>query len=147
MSIPVDLALGLGYIIDKDKAQRRVGNWYGAREMKVKKADIALLLKATFPEYTGRKFYVQPQSSVRLDGLNWDGGSRSAYRAVTLDGKAIGNGAAFNAVAPWDNTAEGNSLDIPCGAVVARASVYCGIETGITFYINPADMPKLIGAQ
>jgi hypothetical protein len=45
---------------------------------------------------------------------------------------------------PADNKAEGTILPIPQGAVIAKEAIYCGIECGITFYINPADMPKLL---
>lgn len=112
--------------------------------MHVKKADIAPLLAATFPQYKGRKFFVQAADAVRLDNLNWDGGSRNAYRAVTISGQRIGNGQAFNAAAPWENNAEGQIVPIPAGAVIAREGIYCGRECGITFYINPADMPRLL---
>jgi hypothetical protein len=112
--------------------------------MKVKKADIAPLLAATYPAYKGRKFFVHASETVRLDNLNWDGGSRAQYKAVTLDGRAVGNGAALNMPHPADNKAEGTILPIPQGAVIAKESIYCGIECGITFYINPADMPRLL---
>ncbi len=114
--------------------------------IKVKKAEIAALLKGSFPEYKGRKFYIVAAENIRLDNLNWDGGSRQSYRAVTLEGKAIGNGAAFNMPHPSDNKAEGSTVSIPPGAVVAKEAIYCGRECGITFYIHPADMPRLIPA-
>ena len=111
--------------------------------MKVSKKDIAPLLAASFPQYSGRRFFVEAAERVTLYDLNWCEGSRNAYRALTIEGKAIGNGQAFNAAAPWNNHAEGKTLDIPQGAIVACQSNR-GQHESITFYINPADMPKLI---
>ena len=112
--------------------------------MQVKKADIAPLLAATFPNYTGRKFTVKAAASVTLYDLNWSGGTRNQYHAATTAGKPIGNGQAFNAAAPWKNNAEGETITIPPGAIVAEHSIFCGKDCGITFYINPADMPRLL---
>lgn len=114
--------------------------------MKVRKSEIVALLKATFPEYSGRRFFVQPAERITLHDLNWCEGTRNSYRAVTLDGKPIGNGAKFNGPAPWNNTAEGAEVSIPNGVAVACHSFH-GMHESVTFYLHPQDMPKLVGME
>ncbi len=113
--------------------------------MKARKQDIAPLLAATFPDYRGRRFFVEAASSITLYDLNWCEGVRNAYRAVTLDGVGLGADklANMNATAPWKNYAEGSVCSVPVGLVVACHS-YRGMHESVTFYINPADMPKVI---
>lgn len=111
----------------------------------VRKAEVAPLVAATFPDYKGRKFRVQIAETVRLDDLNWSGGSRSQYRATTLTGEPIGTADRFNAMAPWDcNQIEGVTLPITPGACVVRHSIFCGQDTGLTITIHPTDAPRLL---
>jgi hypothetical protein len=112
--------------------------------MKVSKKQIAPLLAATFPEYNGRKFFVQAAERVTLWDLNWCEGSRTQYRTATTTGATINNKDTFNHVAPWANMAEGKEIPVPPGAIVASNTISQGRECGITFYIHPSDMPKLI---
>jgi len=109
--------------------------------IKTKRADVAPLVAATFPDYKGRKITVQPATSVMLHSLNWDGGSRSQYRTCSTDGAPIGSADRYNAMAPWANPAEGQNIPVPQGAVVVRHSIFSGKDAGLTIYINPADMP------
>lgn len=114
--------------------------------MKVSKKQIAPLLAATFPDYTGRKFFVQAAERVTLWDLNWCEGSRTQYRTATISGQTLNNRDTYNHVAPWANMAEGKEIPVPVGAIVASNTISQGRECGVTFYINPADMPRLIGA-
>lgn len=114
--------------------------------MQVSKQDIEPLINATFPQYKGRKFRVEAKDKVTLYDLNWGGGSRNQYHAVTLDGRAVGNGEKFNQAAPWRNNAEGSTVDIPQGFAIVEHSIFCGKDVGITVYLNPADMPKYLTA-
>jgi hypothetical protein len=114
--------------------------------IQVKKADVASIVAATFPEYRGRKIKLAAVEKTSLHDLNWSGGSRSVYRSCTTDGLYIGSSAKANAVAPWVNAAEGQTVPIPQGAVLVRHSMFCGKDTGLTIYVNPADMPKLLPA-
>lgn len=89
------------------------------------------LVKATFPDYTGRKFCVVPTDTITLHDTNWGGGTRNQYKAVRLeDGKV----SEFAAPAPWLNGAEGTPITIPEGHVVVEHSIFCGKDIGLTFY-------------
>lgn len=112
----------------------------------VKRAAVAKIVAATFPDYSGRKFKVEAAERVTLSDLNWSGGSRSQYRTCTIDGIGIGSADKWNAVAPWSNRAEGTTHQIPEGAVVVRHSIFCGKDTGLTIYVHPASMPALLAA-
>lgn len=115
--------------------------------LKVNKASVRKLLEATFPEYKGRSFNVHAASSVRIYDLNWCGGTRNEYRACTLDGISSGSLEAANARHPMQNIGvEGSECAIPQGFILARSGFFCGQPTGVTFYINPADMPKQLAA-
>lgn len=112
----------------------------------VKRKDIAKIVAATFPDYKGRKFKIEARSQVTLTDLNWSGGSRSQYRTCTLGGNYIGGADKYNAQAPWAHQAENATVPIPPGAVVVRHTLFCGKDLGLTVYVNPADMPRLIPA-
>ena len=110
----------------------------------IERAQVASLIAATFPDYTGRKFRVIASKLVTIMDLNWSGGSRSQYAGCTLDGMPTGNLAAWNQVAPWRNAAEGSQVEIPRGACVVKHSISCGKDVGLTFYVHPANMPTFI---
>jgi hypothetical protein len=112
----------------------------------VKRADVAAIVSATFPDYRGRKIKVLATESETIHDLNWSGGSRSEYRSCTLRGQYIGGADRYNQQAPWANQGEGKSVPIPPGAVLVRHSIFCGKDVGLTIYVNPADMPKLLPA-
>lgn len=115
--------------------------------IKVKRADVKSLITATFPEYTGRKLRVEARESITLYDLNYSGGTRNQYRVCALDGgKKIGSADRFNQIAPWANPAEGQTIQIPEGAVIVEHSMFCGQDAGLTFYVNPANMPSLLTA-
>jgi hypothetical protein len=110
----------------------------------VTKREIGAIVLGSFPEYRGRKFRLYASETVILSDLNWSGGTRSQYRAVTLDGFPVGNTDKYNQVAPWNNPAEGQVVPIPQGIVVVEHVLFCGKDLGLKVWANPADMPKLL---
>jgi hypothetical protein len=118
-----------------------------AEPIKVTRQQVEPLVRATFPDYRGRKLRVEARTSVSLQDLNWSGGSRTQYRACTLDGQPTGNSNKYHAMAPWDSRqVEGQSLPVPSGFAVVRHTIFCGKDLGLTVTINPADMPRLLPA-
>lgn len=96
-----------------------------------------------FPGYKGRKFEALYTNSVIIHNTNWDGGSLNEY--VALEISADAKSKKFAAPAPWENFAEGKDVPLPQGKMIVRHTRSCGADLGLTFYINPADAPKLIG--
>ena len=109
-----------------------------------KVADLARIVRATFPDYKRRVITVQASETVTFHDLNWSGGTRSEYRACTLDGQPLGGSAKYNAQAPWDNQAEGKTIPLPQGSVMVQGGHFCGKVSRLTIYVNPADMPKYL---
>ncbi len=104
------------------------------------------ILNATAPGYRKRFVYIDAKEVVELQDLNWSGGTRSQYRGCTLDGRPTGNADKQNQVAPWDQIyGERARVPIPPGMVLVRSGHFCGKVSTATIYVNPADMPKLLG--
>lgn len=111
----------------------------------VKRQDVEHIVRATFPNYRGRKISVRASGAESLQDLNWSGGSRSEYRACTLDGRLLGTSADYNARWPgYNQGVEGARVDVPAGCVMVRHSILCGKDTGLTITCNAADMPRLL---
>lgn len=108
--------------------------------------EFAKILRATCGNYRKRNVLIQAAETVHVYDLNWSGGTRSEYRACTIDGQFLGGLDKYNAMAPWANPAEGQMLPTVQGAVVVRSGFFCGKESIATIYVHPSDMPKLLTA-
>lgn len=104
------------------------------------------ILYATAGKYKKRTVRVVATESVHISDLNWSGGTRSSYRACTLDGRPVGNLDKYHRPAPWNNPAEGQTLPTVPGTVVVEFGYFCGKESVATIYVHPSDMPKLLVA-
>jgi len=113
-----------------------------SRSIKVRKAEIRDILKASFPEYRGRTYEVRFTDKIFIYNTNWSGGSRNVYVAVATDGRAV----RFNAPAPWDNPIEGERMAVPPDALIVEHCYFCGKDMGITIYANPCHRPKWLAA-
>ena len=109
--------------------------------MKVKKSAVWGLVEKAFPQYKGRKFFVDLSGRVGFSNTNWGGGSRNIYIGMNLGNLAKQE---FFAPAPWKNPVEGCHAEIPPGFCVIENSVFCGALAGITVYINPQDFAFLL---
>lgn len=90
--------------------------------------------------YRKHKVIVVISDRVTLSNLNWDGGSRRSYTAMTIDGgRVTGNTGKYAMMAPWNNPAEGKTLPLPPGYIVISTGTFCGKPAAATIYINPAD--------
>lgn len=116
-------------------------------EVKVKKADIRNILRATFPEYKGRKFFVIPKQEVTVYNLSYDGGTRSRYRSATLEGEKLGNLDKYNTPYGLPSIGEGQTTAIPQGTALVEHTIFQGQDAGLRIYIHPNDMPKLLPEQ
>ncbi len=108
------------------------------QSVKITRKQAQAILKATFPQYTGRKIRVTFTDQVTFSDTNWGGGTRNKYAAVRADGKS----GIFNAPAPWVNPLEGRTVDLPVDVLLVEHSIFCGQDCGITIYANPAHLPK-----
>lgn len=109
----------------------------------VRKAQIAPLLAQTFPEYRGRTFKVEFRERVTFGDLHWDGGTRSCYKFLDM---RSGDTQPLPVGNPWNCPFEGKTLELPEDVVVVEHSIFCGQDTGITFYAHPSRQRALMGA-
>jgi len=98
------------------------------------------IIQATFPDYKGRKFFLQPKERAPKDLRSyWDEGSRTYYAFYNLDTQEVlhvhSNHPMFEANQP------SKLRELPTHVVLATYAVYCGREAGVTLY---ADLTKLI---
>jgi hypothetical protein len=113
-------------------AMATVASW------KARKSQVARIVRATFPEYGGRTFKVNFTETVTFFNLNWGGGTRNQYKAVSCDGKTLSLGAEYG---PWNNPVEGMTVRIPQNVLIVEHSIFCGQDRGIRIYSHPANMP------
>ena len=98
-------------------------------------AEVRQLAKVAFPNFRGRKFYVNRTESVNARSY-WDGGSRRYFVFVRLADRARlpmpTSHPVFDAIAP-----SVEHLEIPAGAVCVEHHVFCGKDAGVTFHCRP----------
>jgi len=105
--------------------------------------NVQRLAQAVFPSYRGRKFSFKVADSVALTGTYWDGGSRSSYGGVNLSNFQA---ASLPQFAPplHGGPIQTPEVEVRPGMAVVKHSIFCGRDTGITFYVHPSDAPQLL---
>jgi len=110
--------------------------------IRLRKAQVKDIVKATFPEYKGRTFRVEFTARVSFYDTNWGGGTRNSYAAIKSDGRT----ARLSVSAPWLNVVEGKVVDLPADVLIVKHTILCGKDLGITIYANPVHLPKWLTA-
>lgn len=59
------------------------------QSIKLSTAQARPIVKATFPDYKGRKFSLEFTNHVSFYNVNWSSGSKNEYRMVRVDGNGI----------------------------------------------------------
>lgn len=106
------------------------------------KSDIPANLRAG---YSGNKFKAQAVTSltIRADAGLWSGGTRDFYYMIRLaDGATCTFPGHQNA--PWNKERVDKDIAIDPGFAIVRHSHFCGTDMGLEFYVNPADIAKLV---
>lgn len=93
------------------------------------------VLQSTFPEYHGHTFKLEIRSHIRLTGAYWSGGSKSDYALYNTDiNKAVSlPDAPFLQHSQLHET----DIEIPQNFIIVEHSIFCGKDSGITFYVSP----------
>lgn len=118
------------------------------QSIQVATKDVKQIMAAVDPSYRKRQVRIVSAESVEIHDINWCGGTRSEYKACTIDGRVLGSLERFNMMAPWDSRQiEGQSLPLVQGSVVVRFGFFCGKVSTATIYVHPADMPKYLPAS
>ena len=101
------------------------------------------IINATFPDYRKRNVFIKESDTVTFYDVNWSGGTRSEYRACTIDGKPLQTMVNMGGPAPWANPFEGLKVNIPPGMVVVSGGHFCGKVATLSITINPLDVKLL----
>lgn len=108
--------------------------------MKISKTKaVKAILKETFPDYTGRKFYLDNSGKVSFTNTNWCEGSRNAYKAINLENGKVQQ---LSVPAPWANTVEGSTVEIPEGFAVVCWAHFMGLQA-VTIYTKESSVALL----
>jgi len=102
-------------------------------KIKLKKKQVRKLLRESFPDYKGRKFYLEFKDRITVYNLNWSGGSKNEYAFFRADNKK----AFVPARPPWDNPFERQAFDLSPEVLVVEHCIFCGRDMGITVYAHP----------
>lgn len=99
-----------------------------------KRPEIKKLVNAAFPTYRRKKVVIIPTTTVALQQLEWDGGTKNEYQFLWLDGSYV----------PWmDQYKEGGQVKISKGKVIIQSGTFCGKPALCHIYIHPDDGPDI----
>ncbi len=113
-------------------------------KVKSNEKGIREIIAATFPSYKRHHVYLVPTTSITLSDLNWSGGTRTEYRACTIDCRPIMATVDMNSPAPWDNKFEGKTVELPINTVIVQGGYFCGKVAMLRINVNPENMAKLL---
>jgi hypothetical protein len=111
--------------------------------MKTTNKAVKAVALAAFPDYKGRKFFLELQKYPIDVCSYWGGGSRDYFNFVRLDNlKVFGEVPQQSA---YDKPIQGaDKVELPPGLACVCHSYFCGKDTGLTVYINPVDNQKYL---
>jgi len=113
-----------------------------ANRIKLTTAQARPIVAATFPDYHGRKFFLEFAEEVLLYDTNWSGGTCNKYAAIHADGLTVN----LRVPAPWINTVEGTKIPLSVDVLIVEHSYFCGTDCGIRIYAHPSHAPKFLPA-
>ena len=112
--------------------------------IKVKSKDVRHIIDATYPDYRKHNVYIKATDNVTFHSVNWAGGSKSEYRACTIDGKSLKSNVDMGLAHPMDNQYEGMKVALPIDHVIVEGGYFCGKKSTLYINVHPDNMPKLI---
>jgi hypothetical protein len=105
-------------------------------------ATIARILRATYPDYRGRKIFIVPQTYPLDVKSYWEGGSRSFFQFLNL---ATFETAVVPAQSGFDRQIVGaDSVTLPVGIACVEHCIFCGKDCGIRIHVNPDNLVAML---
>jgi len=106
-------------------------------------SEVLALTKRAFPDYTGKKISIEVCSTPIDVRSYWDGGSRTYFKFMKLDGSA------YSVTVPpqsaFDAKVQGaEAVNLVPGLACVSHIYFCGEDLGINIYIHPENAPKLL---
>jgi hypothetical protein len=107
---------------------------------------LAWTVKLAFPQYRRKMVYLHRDASdpttVTLNGLNWDGGSRNEYRIVLGRAFVLGD----NHTDPLHNLSEGKNVTVPIDGAIIEGGIFCGKDKLLRVHVNADLYDTLLAA-
>ena len=110
---------------------------------KVATKHLKSIVNATFPDYRKRSVFLKVAEKTTISDVNWSGGTKSEYRACTIDGNPLETKVNMGLLPPWENPYEGLVINIPPGMVVVQGGHFCGKKATLFITVNPSDTKLL----
>lgn len=113
-------------------------------KVSIKDPMVRELVTSTFPEYKGRKIVIAAQKHplpVRDFG---GGGTFSKWAFVNLADMEVVQSPVFS---PFNDSPKARAFEevmLPEGILAVEHAFFCGKDTGITIYANPANLTGLL---
>jgi len=114
-------------------------------EIKLRKKDVADIVKATYPDYKGRQFELAFQERYYMSDY-WSGGSRTYVTALKLENGQLGlSSPDVVAHNPFNQKAH-SEFDIPKNVMLVERVFFCGKDLGIRIVVHPDSVfiPRLL---
>jgi hypothetical protein len=108
--------------------------------MKISKSEypkLVELMKKVYPDYTGRKFYLEITEKEFEVISYWDGGSRTYYVFVKPNGETLH----LPETHPFYQYKENQKAALSPGIACVKHSFFCGHDCGLTLMLHPSDVP------
>jgi hypothetical protein len=107
-----------------------------------KEPGVAELVRAAFPNYTGRKFRLEVSDHPINLASYWDGGSRDYFVLISL---ATLRHVDIPAQSAFDPQVRGlDKVTLPDGVACIEHSIFCGKDSGITIHVSPSNATPLL---
>jgi hypothetical protein len=97
------------------------------------------LMQSAYPEYKGRRFFIEARVDPFYVFSYWFEGSRDYYIFVRADGSKMG----LPQSPPWtQHQGENRTAQLVPGLACVRHTICCGNDRGLTLILHPNDLPK-----
>lgn len=92
--------------------------------------------------YRRKEFCLIVRDRVTLSDVNWSGGSRSIYTAIDL-ANLTSRTANLSRLPPWNNPAEGATVEIPPNVAIAQHGTFMGKPATLYLHVRPDNVRAL----
>jgi hypothetical protein len=109
--------------------------------LKSKYPKLVDLMTKIYPDYKGRKFYLEITSEEFDTTSYWDEGSRTYFIFVKSNGETLH----LPETHPFYQTTKENRIaKLSPGIACVKHAFFCGFDCGLTLMLHPSDVPQVI---
>ena len=107
--------------------------------------DVPPVFLRAFPHYKGRTFAAEAREEVVFDSNYWSGGTRYTYRGIDLTTGEVFQPESDEYGNPFINP-NIPTVKLEPGKAIVCHKVFCGKDMGLTIYVHPDNLTKLLPA-